>query len=703
MVTTPVPFSVETLTQEEAQALYHEWSKKIHYHDDLYYNQNRNEISDFEYDQLRQNLKKLTVHFPGLEIDHTLESRVGSPVTLTPFQKIKHEFAMLSLDNAFSFEDIIAFFSKAYRYANITHESFERCVAEPKIDGLSATLCYEKGQLILGATRGDGIEGENITENLKQVEGIVHTLARSSHQKSYPKRFHVRGEVYMTLEDFHRLNEQRRKNDEPLFSNPRNAAAGSLRQLDPVITKERRLHFFAYALLHDGDALFCPTQTEVLKTLRDMGFSTNPLSTPCADQESLASYIRDLEQKRDHLPYQIDGIVIKLDDLHLSHRLGHIGRTPRYATAYKFKAEQATTKIIEIITQVGRTGVVTPVAVLEPVHVGGVIVSRATLHNNQEILLKDIRVHDTVIIQRAGDVIPQVVSVVYDQRPPQAVPYIFPTQCPSCSSPLHYDDQNVAIKCLNGLSCDAQIIERFCHFISRDALNIEGLGEKNIQKFFEKKWIRRFPDLFDPVLLDHLKGMEGFKDLSIQNLKTSIQASKILSLERFIYALGIPKVGLITARQMSKIFKTGQQFYDGLVDLLQDPQDMTYQNLLGVDGIGPLILKEICDFAGNAQNIDTVRTLMTILTLQEDHEQQNTSHVLNGKNVIFTGTLSTLGRSEVKTMAQKHGAHVMSAISQKVDYVIVGEDAGSKLTKAKALGLKILTEEEWLALVNGQE
>ncbi len=678
----------QSLSRDQGAIELERLAKEIAYHDYLYYTLAEPTISDEAYDALRLRNQEIEKLFPDLRRIDSPSHRVGSPPA-PEFEKVKHRRPMLSLDNAFSEKDVYDIVARIPRFPKLVENQKIPFVAEPKIDGLSASLHYQKGQFVLGATRGDGQEGENITANLKTIRDVPLLLQG----ESCPENLEIRGEVYMSRSDFKILNQKRTANGEQAFANPRNAAAGSLRQLDPTITSQRPLKFFAYtydALSGSRDQ----THMEILNSLKSWGFSVNPEIELCEDEASLLIFYNRLQNLRPSLDYEIDGIVYKVNDLKLQQRLGSIGRSPRHSLAHKFAAEQAETILADIGIQVGRTGVLTPVAILEPVLVGGVMVSRASLHNEDEIKRKDIRIGDTVIIQRAGDVIPQVVGPVLSKRPEQSHPFVFPNQCPVCNGPVEQESGLVAKRCMGGFNCQAQAIEKLRYFVSRDAFDIEGLGEKHLENFYNDGLIRNTVDIFtlferDKQSLAPLRTKEGWGSLSARNLFEAIEKKRKISLDRFIYALGIPQVGQVTARLLAKHYKTIDAF------LLATSED-----LLSIEGIGLNMAGDIINFIQASEQIELISNLKKRLSIEPYFEEISRKSLLTGKTIVFTGTLTSLSRGEAKAQAERMGAKVGGSVSSKTDYLIAGSDAGGKLKLAKELGIKILDENQWLEIVH---
>lgn len=689
---------VSELTAEQARDELEQLAAEIAYHDQLYYQQDQPVISDSAYDQLRQRNQAIEERFPELRLANSPSVRVGAKA-VEGFQKVKHLTPMLSLDNAFDQDDILHFCERACRFLGLPLTTPIELVGEPKIDGLSCSLIYDQGVLKSAATRGDGEIGEDITNNVRTLKDIPHRLTGDQmHQV-----LEVRGEIYMEKQDFAALNEQRETEGEQVFANPRNAAAGSIRQLDPGITASRPLQFLAY-----GFGQFNPiglnTHFERLEVLRAWGFCVSPLIQRCPTLEEAYAYYSSLEAERSRLPYDIDGAVFKVNALDLEKRLGIVSRAPRYAIAAKFPPEQGQTLLKDIHIQVGRTGVLTPVAILEPINIGGVVVSRATLHNQDEIARKDIRVGDTVLIQRAGDVIPQVVKVMDGERVMRSQPYLFPKNCPACGSHVVRMEGEVALRCSGGLICPAQASLRLRHFVSKSAFDIEGLGARYVDLFFKTGLITTPVDIFTleerNKNFEHpLQTWEGWGSKSVENLFQSINAKRQISLDRFIYALGIHQIGQVTAKMLANTYQSYKHWVEEMQKATSDHTSEAYQDLLSIEGMGPGMAEELIDFFSESHNIEVLQRLAKILTIEDRVPVVIEGSPIVGKTVVFTGTLVTLSRAEAKAQAEKLGAKVAGSVSAKTDYVIVGTDAGSKATKANELGVKILTENEWLALI----
>ncbi|HEX6980336.1 MAG TPA: NAD-dependent DNA ligase LigA [Alphaproteobacteria bacterium] len=686
---------VEELTREQAEVELARLAAEIARHDRLYYQKDAPEISDAEYDALRQRNSAIEARFPDLVRPDSPSLRVGAAPT-TAFSKVRHALPMLSLDNAFTEEDVRGFADRIRRFLGLKADSPIELVAEPKIDGLSISLRYENGKFVQGATRGDGEVGEDVTANLKTVEQIPAYIKG----RRIPTVLEVRGEIYMQRSDFLRLNERRAAAGEPLFANPRNAAAGSLRQLDPSITATRPLCFFAYALGQVSETV-ARSHWELLGQLRDWGFPVNPLAKLCADVDMALAVYREIGDHRAGLRYDIDGVVYKVNRFDWQERLGTVSRAPRWAIAHKFPAEQARTVLKAITIQVGRTGVLTPVAELEPVTVGGVVVSRATLHNEDEIKRKDVRIGDTVIVQRAGDVIPQIVGVVISERPKNAEPFRFPDHCPVCGSQAVRIDGEAARRCTGGLICSAQATERLRHFVSRNAFDIEGLGEKHIEAFHRDGLIRTPGDIFR---LSHhaaaIEAREGWGKRSVERLLNAIELRRRISLDRFIFALGIRQVGEATARLLARHYRSLAQWRRAMEEAAKDPDGDAAHELDAISQIGPSVAADIRAFFAEPHNREMLDDLEREIDVEELTVQARAANSpVAGKTVVFTGTLETMTRAEAKARAEALGCNVTESVSKKTDYVVVGSDPGSKATKARALGVRTLSEQDWLKLI----
>ena len=696
-VAASTPVEVDALTAQEAAAELAALAREIAHHDRLYHEQDAPEITDAEYDALRRRNAAIEARFPELIRADSPSRRVGA-APATGFAKVTHSRPMLSLENAFEDTDVREFFAGIRNFFRRTAtealvaEDVIEIMAEPKIDGLSIGLTYRQGRLVQGATRGDGVTGENVTANLRTLATIPEALAG----REWPELIEIRGEVYMERTGFFALNEERAAAGEPVFANPRNAAAGSLRQLDSTITAHRPLKFFAYAW-GEAAASFARTHDEALARFRDWGFTVNPRSRLCHGVDQALAFYNEIAAERGQLPYDIDGVVYKVNDLVLQERLGMVSRAPRWAVAQKFPAQQAQTVLRDISIQVGRQGSLTPVAMLEPITVGGVVVQRATLHNEDEIARKDVRIGDTVVVQRAGDVIPQIVSVVLDRRPKHAQPYEFPDHCPICGSLAVREPGQVARRCTGGLICAAQAVERLRHFVSRDCFDIEGLGEKHITAFWQDGLIRQPGDIFrlDPAVIAK---REGWGELSARNLMAAIDERRRIVFDRFINALGIPQVGQATARLLARHYRSLGNWRREM-EAAHDPASEAFAGLLDIHGIGAEMAADIIGFFAEPHNqavLDDLAREVTVLDWETP--TQRAASPLAGKTIVFTGSLESMSRSEAKARAEALGANVTSSVSAKTDYVVAGADPGSKATKAAALGVKLLDETDWLAL-----
>ena len=662
---------------------------EINSHNKLYYDQNNPKISDSEYDLLWNELKSLEEKFPFLKTKKSPTIQVGYKAN-QGFSKVKHSSPMLSLENALNIEDVKKYIEKISRYLNLKNEFIE-LVAEPKIDGLSISLKYKNGKFISGATRGDGQIGEDVTSSLMTIKNIPKEVINLKNIDV----FEIRGEIYMDKKDFLFLNKNRKLNGESLFANPRNAAAGSLRQLDNEVVKKRNLKFFAYTYGEISKEIAFKSQKEFLDIIRHYGFPTNEDFKICKNFNDIEIFYNEIEKKRDKLKYDIDGIVYKINYIDVQKRLGLVGRAPRWAIARKFPAEKAETQINDIKIQVGRTGILTPVAELNPVLIGGVRVSRVSLHTQDEIDRKDIRIGDTIKLQRAGDVIPQVISVDLSKRLKNSKKFIIPDKCPCCKSKTHRKENEVAVKCTGGLSiCEDQQLGSLEYFVSRNAFNIEGLGGKNLKKFWMEGFIK-YP--FDIFYLDKFKekiiSKEGFGEKSYLNLIKSINEKKIISLEKFIYSLGIPQIGQRTSNLLSKHFKNFHKWFIS-IENLSNGNVKVYNDYINIDGIGPDVVDDIKNFFNN-EKIKIVKKLSQSLKKIEDYKFLIKSNSkLSEKIIVFTGTLEKMSRSEAKSKAEELGAKVTNSVSNKTDYVIAGKDSGSKEKKAKDLKIKVLNENE---------
>ncbi|RAI31228.1 DNA ligase (NAD(+)) LigA [Rhodoplanes serenus] len=696
---------VDSLTQQEAATELARLAEEIAAHDRRYYQDDAPTVSDAEYDALRLRNAAIEARFPELIRTDSPSRKVGAAPT-GRFRKVRHAVPMLSLDNAFADEDVAEFIARIRRFLNLPPDATIAFSAEPKIDGLSMSLRYEKGELVVAATRGDGTEGEDVTANIRTLADVPKRLKG----KTLPTVCEVRGEVYMTKAAFLALNEQQRAAGEPVFANPRNSAAGSLRQKNPAVTASRPLGFFAYAW---GEMTTMPadTQSGMIKWFESCGFKTNPLTRLCGSPEALIAFHREIGLERANLAYDIDGVVYKVDRLDWQERLGFVSRTPRWAIAHKFPAERATTLLRDIDIQVGRTGAHTPVAKLEPVTVGGVVVQNATLHNADEIARLDVRIGDTVEIQRAGDVIPQVVRVVTEKRPADAVPYEFPTHCRcELKTPLVREttaggEAGAVARCSGEFACPFQKMEHLRHFVSRRAFDIEGLGEKQIAFFFDDEDlpVREPADIFtlrrrDEANFKKLKDKEGFGSVSVKNLFDAIDARRTIALERFVYALGIRHVGETTARQLARAYGSWDAFAAAAERIAAGDEEARAE-MDAIDQIGDAVVDAVAKYFGEAHNRRVVESLVAELDSIEMAEKPRSATPVAGKTVVFTGTLEKMTRDEAKAMAERLGAKVAGSVSKKTDYLVAGPGAGSKLAKARDAGVTVLTEDEWFALV----
>jgi len=651
--------------------------EEIEYHNYRYYILDQPEISDAQYDRLMRELEKLEEQYPELRSPNSPTQRVGAP-PLEAFEIVRHTIPMLSLANAFEEGEARDFDKRVKKFLG-TSEEIEY-VAEPKLDGLAVELVYEKGQFVVGSTRGDGINGENITQNLRTIKTIPLQLVRK--EIPVPERLEVRGEVIMQVRKFKELNRKREEAGEPLFANPRNAAAGSVRQLDSKVTASRPLEIYCYGIGEVVGRTF-KTHWEILQTLSKWGLRINPHIRTCRNMDEVLQYYHEMSEKRESLPYEIDGIVIKVNRLDLQARLGEIARSPRWALAFKFQPKQETTKILDIIVQVGRTGALTPVAVMEPVKVGGVEVSRATLHNQDEIDKKDVRIGDTVIIQRAGDVIPEVVQVVTSKRKGTEKKFKMPSKCPVCGAEVVKEE---AIHRCIGLDCPAQLKGRIKHFTSKRAMDIEGLGTKLTDQLVDKGLVKDVADIYY-LKKEQLVELERMADKSAQNIIDAIEKSKTKPLSKFLYALGIRHVGETTAEDLTRHFPRLDDFFH-----------LSEEDLMEVEGIGPEVAASVHQFFHDKKNKESIERLKKAGVKVIEPKLREKSK-LAGKTFVFTGTLKAYGRDEARNLVESLGGMTASSVSKKVDYVVVGEDPGSKLDKAKALGIKTLTEEEFEKMI----
>jgi DNA ligase (NAD+) len=704
---------VATLTKAQAKVEHMRLALELEGHDKRYYQDDAPSVSDAEYDGLRKRFNAIEARFPEFVTGDSPSQKVGAAPS-GRFAKVRHAVPMLSLDNAFAEEDVVDFVGRIRRFLKLAEDDWIDFSAEPKIDGLSMSLRYEGGELVTAATRGDGAEGEDVTANIRTLEDVPKKLRG----RNLPDICEVRGEVYMTKQAFIALNERQKAEGSTIFANPRNSAAGSLRQKDPSITASRPLGFFAYAW---GEISAMPedTQSGMIGWFERCGFKTNPLTKICHSVEQLIAFHRGIEQARAKLDYDIDGVVYKVDRLDWQARLGFVSRTPRWAIAHKFPAERATTVLRDIEIQVGRTGSFTPVGKLEPIGVGGVIVQNVTLHNEDYIRGiggdgeqlregRDIRIGDTVIVQRAGDVIPQVVDVIIDKRPKTAKPYHFPKKCPC---PLHTDvvreetaagEEGSRARCSGEFACPYQKIEHLKLFASRRAFDIDGLGEKQLQYFFDEGWVKEPADIFTLQKRNaklKLEEIEGYGETSVRNLFGAIESRREIALERFIFALGMRHVGETTALALARGYGTWTAFHDACLKVAQgDEEAMAEMDAL--DQIGETVIASIKAYFGESHNRGIVERLTKEVTIL-DAEKPKSNSAIAGKTVVFTGSLEKMTRDEAKAMAERLGAKAAGSVSKKTDYVVAGPGAGSKLAEAKKHGVAVLTEDEWLKMVGG--
>ncbi len=693
---------VEDLDEAQAQSELVRLQSLISQYDKLYYQSDDPSIDDAAYDALRRRNEAIEARFPEFILENSPSFKVGA-APVEGFAKAKHSVPMLSLGNAFERSDVDDFLARIRRFLSLSEDDALEIVAEPKIDGLSISLSYQNGELVRAATRGDGRVGENVTHNILTMDEIPQKLTG----KNIPEQFDVRGEIYMSHEDFMALNKAQEKAGAKVFANPRNAAAGSLRQLDATITATRPLKFFAYSAGLAAD-MKVGTHFEILDLFKSWGFPTNPLTKICLSADELMAVYEKIETGRATLGYDIDGVVYKVNDLAMQERLGFVSRAPRWAIAHKFAAEKATTILEAIEIQVGRTGALTPVAKLVPVTVGGVVVSNASLHNEDEIERKDVRIGDTVIVQRAGDVIPQIVEVVLEKREKNAQPFRLPETCPECGSPAERaidpatNRQDVVRRCTGGFICPAQARERLKHFVSRNAFDIEGLGEKQIALFYEEGWVKTPADIFtlevrDSEGLTKLKNRDGFGDKSVAKLWRAINERRSIGLDRFIYALGIRHVGETTARDLARHYGTAESWLAAMQEGV-DEASSAYEELQNIDGIGGVVARSLTHYFKEERNLTAVEELLKHVTPQPVVFEQIASKV-SGQVVVFTGKLELMSRNEAKAQAERLGAKVAGSVSAKTNILVAGPGAGSKLKKAEELGVQVVSEEEWIELV----
>ena len=710
----PPILPVADLTPKEAKAEHEALGLEIAEHDRRYYEDDAPTVSDAEYDRLRQRYEALEERFPELHTAESLTQKVGSKIS-EKFAKVRHRVPMLSLGNAFADEDVTEFVERIRRFLHWRAEAPLVFTAEPKIDGLSLSLRYEKGRLVTAATRGDGAEGEDVTANARTVGDIPKVLKG----REVPDVAEVRGEVYLSHAAFAAINERQASAGKPLFANPRNAAAGSLRQLDASITASRPLRFFAYTW-GEMSAMPSATQFGMIECFKSWGFKTNPLTRRCSSVDELLERYRAIEVERANLGYDIDGVVYKVDDLNLQARLGFVSRSPRWALAHKFPAQKAVTVVEAIEINVGRTGSLNPIAKLRPVTVGGVVVANATLHNEDYIRGiggngepirggADIRIGDTVVIQRAGDVIPKVLDVVLDKRPHDAKPYAFPTICPACGSHAVREanprtgKEDAVRRCTGGLICPAQARERLKHFVSRNAFDIEGLGEQRIDDFYAEGLITKPQDIFtlqrrNESRLERLEKREGWGETSARSLFNAIKARRAIALNRFIFALGIPHIGETSAKLLARHFGTFEALRE-TARAAADPGSEAHGELTSIGGIGPVVAQALIEFFKEHHNEELLDALLQEVTPQPVENAGSSSSPVVGKTIVFTGSLEQMTREEAKAMAERLGAKVAGSVSKKTDIVVAGPGAGTKLAKAQEFGVQVMDEDGWFALV----
>lgn len=708
---------VDSLSESEAASELKRLAEEIAAHDQRYHAEDAPTISDAAYDALRRRNLAIEQRFPALVREDSPSRKVGAAVS-EKFRKIVHAVPMLSLDNAFADADVIDFVGRIRRFLRLGADAPLAMTAEPKIDGLSLSLRYEAGRLVTAATRGNGQVGEDVTANARTIAEIPNVLSGD-----FPEVLEVRGEVYMRLTDFAELNRRNAETGKQVFANPRNSAAGSLRQLDTSITASRPLRFFAYTW-GEVSAMPADTQMGMVAAFERFGFRVNPLMKLLDSVEGLLEQYRLIESSRATLGYDIDGVVYKVNSLELQRRLGFVSRSPRWAIAHKFPAEKATTILTGIDIQVGRTGALTPVARLVPVTVGGVVVTNATLHNEDYIKGidnngqpiregRDIRIGDTVSIQRAGDVIPQVIDVVMEKRPPHSMPYAFPVLCPACGSHAVREEGEAVRRCTGGLICPAQAVERLRHFVSRGAFDIEGLGEKQIEFFFhaEDPSLRIYSpaDIFtlkarQAASLTKLENVDGFGATSVRKLFAAIDDRRQVEFSRFLYALGIRHIGETNAKRLARHFLSFAAFRETGQSAVMptgkgDPGNAAWQELNGINGIGSIVAEAVVDFFAEDHNRQALDALLAEVTVLDEEPVGGVSSPVSGKTVVFTGALEKMSRDEAKAMAEKLGAKVAGSVSKKTDLVVAGPGAGSKLKLATELGIEVIDEDAWLARI----
>ena len=669
-------------------------AEQIEYHNNLYYNNDSPEISDAEYDNLRIKNTELEKQFPNLVLPNSPSKKVGAELK-SSFKKVQHLVPMLSLGNTFTKEDVKNYINKTKRFLQIDSNLNLEFLAEPKIDGLSATLIYKNGKLVIGATRGDGKQGENITENIKSIKEIPHYLVGK-----YPREIEIRGEIYMSNLEFEKLNSMRVTQSLPVFANPRNAAAGSVRQLDSQITASRKLGFFAYNWGFASENIG-GTLIEVRELIKSLGFNLNHPVELCSNLDQMVDFYNKIYENRSNLDFDIDGIVYKLNDISYYERLGSTDHSPRYAISHKFPAELGITKLKDVKFQVGRTGAITPVAELVPVTIGGVRIKRASLHNKDEIKRLGLVIGDIVALKRAGDVIPQIVNYNPKLRPIKYKNIIFPENCPSCNTPLKYEEDDTIIRCFNHSNCKEQIIGQLIHFVSRNAFNIDGLGEKQVIELFNTNLVKEPADIFilalptETLKQEKLMKLPGWGHLSISNLINAINNSKVQTLEKVLYSLGIRHLGLGTAKLISKNFNASKNLIDRILELNEFNKDIFTKELRSINGIGEKAIFSLISYFN--ENKLLFSNLLEHITISESIITLDTSHFFYGKRLVFTGKFEYLSRTEIKNKSEKVGALISSQVSNKTDFLVIGLKPGSKVKKAEELSVTTISEKEFLS------
>ena len=669
-------------------------AEQIEYHNNLYYNNDSPEISDAEYDNLRIKNTELEKQFPNLVLPNSPSKKVGAELK-SSFKKVQHLVPMLSLGNTFTKQDVENYINKTKRFLQIDSNSNLEFLAEPKIDGLSATLIYKNGKLVIGATRGDGKQGENITENIKSIKEIPHYLVGK-----YPREIEIRGEIYMSNLEFEKLNSIRVAQSLPVFANPRNAAAGSVRQLDSQITASRKLGFFAYNWGFASENIG-GTLIEARELIKSLGFNLNHPVELCSNLDQMVGFYNKIYENRSNLDFDIDGIVYKLNDISYYERLGSTDHSPRYAISHKFPAELGITKLKDVKFQVGRTGAITPVAELVPVTIGGVRIKRASLHNKDEIKRLGLVIGDTVSLKRAGDVIPQIVNYNPKLRPIKYKNIIFPENCPSCNTPLKYEEDDTIIRCFNHSNCKEQIIGQLIHFVSRNAFNIDGLGEKQVIELFNTNLVKEPADIFilalptETLKQEKLMKLPGWGHLSISNLINAINNSKVQTLEKVLYSLGIRHLGLGTAKLISKNFNASINLIDRILELNEFNKDIFIKELRSINGIGEKAIFSLISYFN--ENKLLFSNLLQHITISESIITLDTSHFFYGKRLVFTGKFEYLSRTEIKNKSEKVGALISSQVSNKTDFLVIGLKPGSKVKKAEELSVTTISEKEFLS------